>query len=75
MWLILASFILLLAMVGSITIVMKTHSSSSNTTNINRGRGGFTQSKPQSNNLPNTSKRFASTLASQESEGKSALDP
>jgi NADH:ubiquinone oxidoreductase subunit 6 (subunit J) len=37
LWLILASFILLLAMVGSIVLVMKTHSStrSSNTTNIN----------------------------------------
>ena len=33
-WLILASFILLLAMVGSIVIVMKTHSPNSNITNI-----------------------------------------
>lgn len=37
LWLILASFILLLAMVGSIVIVMKSNSSSSNTTNINLG--------------------------------------
>lgn len=36
-WLILASFILLLAMVGSIVIVMKTHSSDYNITNTNGG--------------------------------------